>query len=112
MGAGPAPGGSRVGRRRLHVFSHIRAARRVRLAGVAASGSIDRLLAAAGLDPADGVQVVALDRVTSIPFDPGIALILLAAPGGSANRAAPETPILPGRHARSTPHRVLTSLYP
>ena len=73
-----------------------------------ASGSVDRLLDAASLDPAHGVQVVAFDRLASIPFDPGIALILLRAPD---NRTA-DAPVLPGRHARKTARDVLLALYP
>jgi tetrapyrrole methylase family protein/MazG family protein len=78
-----------------------------------ASGSVDRLLAAAGLDPADGVALVAFDRLASIPFDPGVPLILLRAPsmpGTGAPVAAAS--ILPGRHARRTACEVLISLYP
>src|SRR6185503_6795980 len=38
---------------------------------------VDRLLAAAGLDPALGVQVVSGRRLASIPFDPSLPLVLL-----------------------------------
>lgn len=68
-------------------------------------GRIDTLLAAAGLDPADGVQVVAAGRVASVAVDPALPLILLA--GGPA-----DAPNLPGRHARSGPRAVLAGLYP
>ncbi len=85
--------------------------------------SLDALLSAAGLDPADGVQVVAVDRLASIPFDPGLSLILLPAlsdrtdapaPDGTDAAAAPDAApgALPGRHARSGPHAVLLALYP
>ncbi len=66
---------------------------------------VDGLLAAAGLDPADGVQIVAATRLASVAFDPSIPLLILrggASAGGS----------LPGRHARSGVRDVLSSLYP
>jgi len=67
--------------------------------------SVDALLAAAGIDPGDGVQVVGVARLAAVPFDPGLPLVLLAGePGG--------TEVLPGRHARRTPHDVLAALYP
>src|SRR5688572_22598695 len=74
-----------------------------------ASRGVDDLLATAGVDPADGVQVVSVRRLAAIAFDPSIPLVLLAdaAPAGPA---APE--VLPGRHARRGPHAVLASLYP
>jgi tetrapyrrole methylase family protein/MazG family protein len=65
------------------------------------------LIAAAGLDPADGLQVVAADRLTAIAFDPSLPLLVLPA---RAN--VPSAAVLPGRHARSTPHAVLAALYP
>lgn len=68
--------------------------------------SLDTLLASAGLDPADGVQVVAVDRLAAVPFDPGLPLVLLPAAGGDP----PAT--LPGRHARGTARDVLLALYP
>jgi tetrapyrrole methylase family protein/MazG family protein len=67
---------------------------------------LDRLLQQAGVDPASGVQIVAADRLAAIPFDPGLPLIMLAAPGVEA------APALPGRHARGTAIGVLRSLYP
>ena len=69
------------------------------------SRGIDRLLAAAGLDAADGVQLVAAGRLPSVAFDPSLPLIVLG--GGSE-----ETATLPGRHARSGPGAVLAALYP
>ena len=39
-----------------------------------ASRSVDELLAQAALDPANGVQVVAADRLASAAFDPGLPL--------------------------------------
>lgn len=56
------------------------------------SRGVDELLAAAAIDAADGVQVVAATRLTSVPFDPSLPLLVLR--GGPA--AAPS---LPGRHA-------------
>jgi tetrapyrrole methylase family protein/MazG family protein len=74
---------------------------------VATSRGVDRLLAAAGIDPSLGVQVVAGRRLVSVAFDPSLPLVLLAAPE-TEEAVAP----LPGRHARSSPREVLTSLYP
>jgi tetrapyrrole methylase family protein/MazG family protein len=68
---------------------------------------VDRLLAAAGLDPALGVQVVSGRRLASIAFDPSLPLVLLAEP---ATGDAPV--VLPGRHARKGVSEVLLSLYP
>jgi tetrapyrrole methylase family protein/MazG family protein len=69
--------------------------------------SLDALLAAAGLDPADGVQVVATARLAGVPFDPGLPLVLLE---GEPEPA--ETGSLPGRHAHRGPAAVLAALYP
>ena len=69
---------------------------------------VDELLADAGLDPADGVQIVSVDRLAAIAFDPSLPLLTLHAPGSPAQ--APAT--LPGRHARRGPRAVLASLYP
>ncbi len=66
---------------------------------------LDRLLTLAGVDPAAGVQIVAADRLSAVPFDPGLPLIILAS---SAPAAAP----LPGRHARRTARALLAALYP
>jgi len=70
---------------------------------------LDLLLAAAGLDPAAGVQAVSADRLAAIPFDPSLPLVILAADleqdtivGGT----------LPGRHVRSGPQSVLAAMYP
>jgi tetrapyrrole methylase family protein / MazG family protein len=70
------------------------------------SRRIDELLAAAGLDPASGVQVVAADRLAGVAFDPSIPLLVLHAEGGDPG------PPLPGRHARSTAGDLLRALYP
>jgi tetrapyrrole methylase family protein/MazG family protein len=74
-----------------------------------AARSVDRLLEAAGVDPADGVQVVSVDRLAAAPFDPGLPLVILAATGDLGPTTA--SPV-PGRHARQGPHAVLAALYP
>jgi tetrapyrrole methylase family protein/MazG family protein len=66
---------------------------------------IDGLVAAAGIDPGDGLQVVAASRLATVPFDPSLTLIVLRG-------KATEEPSLPGRHARSGPLAVLRALYP
>jgi tetrapyrrole methylase family protein/MazG family protein len=80
----------------------------MRSSAVAARSRVDRLLAAAGLDPAIGVQIVAGSRLASVAFDPSLPVILLAAPSES------ETPggALPGRHAHHGARDVLIALYP
>jgi len=65
---------------------------------------VDELLAAAGLDPASGIQVVAAVRLPSIAFDPSLPLIVLR--GGGAGET------LPGRHAHRGAISVLRALYP
>jgi len=69
-----------------------------------ASRGIDPLLVAAGVDAADGVQVVAAGRLASVAFDPSLPLLVLR--GGSS------ASVLPGRHARGGPRAVLGALYP
>jgi MazG family protein len=87
----------------------------------APASALDDLLAAAGVDPSSGVQVVAADRLTSIPFDPGIPLVLLRgridAPApkaavDSVDEDSAEIPILPGRHRERGATRLLSRLYP
>ena len=73
---------------------------------MAPSPGLDALLAVAGVDPAAGVQVVAADRLAGVPFDPGLPLLILPASGTAVSR------VLPGRHARRSPHEVLLALYP
>jgi tetrapyrrole methylase family protein / MazG family protein len=75
---------------------------------VAASPGVDTLLAAAGLDPARGVQLVAGGRLASVAFDPSLPLLLIAAADGPDLA----TDALPGRHARSGAREVLLALYP
>ena len=71
-----------------------------------ASGGVDDLLHAAGIDPGGGVQLAAVGRLAGIAFDPSLPLVLLADPGAAPAAA------LPGRHARSGPQAVLRALYP
>lgn len=66
---------------------------------------VDRLLSAAGIDPADGVQIVAANRLTAVAFDPSLPLIVLRGVGDTAA-------VLPGRHARHGARDVLGALYP
>jgi tetrapyrrole methylase family protein/MazG family protein len=74
---------------------------------VAAARDVDALLAAAGIDAADGVQIVGANRLAAVPFDPALPLVILAA-------SEPRSPaaVLPGRHARLSGFAVLVSLYP
>ena len=67
--------------------------------------SIDDLLAAAGLEASDGVQIVAANRLASVAFDPSLPVLILR--GGPSDQGA-----LPGRHARPGVRAVLSSLYP
>jgi tetrapyrrole methylase family protein / MazG family protein len=72
--------------------------------GQADARGVDELLEAAGLDPLEGVQVVAAGRVGDVAFDPSLPLLLL--------RGGEPVATLPGRHARSGPRAVLGALYP
>jgi tetrapyrrole methylase family protein / MazG family protein len=67
--------------------------------------SLDALVASAGLEPADGLQVVASDRLPGMPFDPSAPLLVLG-------RSEVSLDPIPGRHARRGPIEVLRSLYP
>jgi len=71
---------------------------------------VDALLAAAGIEPGAGVQIVDADRLASVPFDPGLPLLLLRStdPTSSAGAAG----VLPGRHARAGGAALLARLYP
>jgi tetrapyrrole methylase family protein / MazG family protein len=71
------------------------------------SGGIEELIAAAGLEPASGLQVVGGDRLAAVPFDPSMPLIVLR-----AAEPSPRPESLPGRHARTGPTAVLRALYP
>ena len=70
------------------------------------SRPIDELLAAAGVDPGSGVQIVAADRLAGVAFDPSMPVLVLR-PTGSLTDGP-----LPGRHARRGPGEVLRALYP
>jgi len=84
--------------------------------------ALDDLLAAAGVDPRSGVQVVAADRLASIPFDPGLPLILLRSTAGDAlageldglvsSGDSEPASVLPGRHREPGSARLLARLYP
>ena len=84
--------------------------------------ALDDLLAAAGVDPRTGVQVVAADRLASIPFDPGLPLILLRSTAGDAlageldglvsSGDSEPASVLPGRHREPGSARLLARLYP
>jgi len=91
--------------------------------------ALDDLMAAAGVDPRSGVQVVAADRLVSIPFDPGLPLVILRAgadapplaatkrqpsvdAGSAADRGASQAAALPGRHREHGIARLLARLYP
>ncbi len=69
------------------------------------AGSLQALIAAAGVDPAHGLQIVSGARLASVAFDPSLPLLILRSGGADA-------PALPGRHARRTPQAVLAALYP
>ncbi|HEX6473621.1 MAG TPA: nucleoside triphosphate pyrophosphohydrolase [Candidatus Limnocylindria bacterium] len=76
-----------------------------------AARQLDALLAAAGIDPGDGVQVASVSRLAAVPFDPSLPLIVLAgSPAAPADADGPT--VLPGRHARRAPLEVLRALYP
>ena len=71
----------------------------------AAPRSLDAIVTAAGLDPADGLQVVSATRLASVAFDPSLPLIILRGPAEAAEPVA-------GRHARRGTIDVLRALYP
>ena len=62
------------------------------------------LLAAAGIDPAAGVQVADGARLPSLAIDPSIPLLVLRAVDAPAS-------VLPGRHARRGVVELLAALY-
>ena len=74
---------------------------------MSARRSIDDLLAAAGVAPADGVQLVSVARLPAVAFDPSLPLLVLR-----SSPSADPVSSLPGRHARSGGHAVLAALYP
>jgi tetrapyrrole methylase family protein / MazG family protein len=67
------------------------------------------LIDAAGLDPAAGLQVVDAARLATVPWDPGLPLLIL--PAEPTEEPAGE-PALPGRHARAGAAAQLARLYP
>ena len=67
---------------------------------------LDELVAAAGLDPAEGLQVVAGHRLAAVAFDPSLPLLVIRA--GSSAADSP----LAGRHARASATEILRALYP
>ena len=73
--------------------------------------ALTALLQRAAIDPADGLQVIALDRLVAQPFDPGMALLLLPPSSGRPDDAADT--VLAGRHGHgSDPGALLRRLYP
>jgi MazG family protein len=74
--------------------------------------ALGSLLERAGIDPAEGVQLIALDRLVARPFDAGMALVVLP-PTGSEPVADDPYATLPGRHGHGTdPIALLRRLYP
>jgi tetrapyrrole methylase family protein / MazG family protein len=71
--------------------------------------SVDALLAAAGIDPGAGVQVVDAARLGAVPFDPGLPLLVLRVGSVAADGA---DRMLPGRHAHAGAAALLARLYP
>ncbi len=70
------------------------------------------LLERAGVDPAEGLQVIALDRLVARPFDAGMALLLLPPLGADLDADDPYA-LLPGRHGHGAdPLALLRRLYP
>ncbi len=70
------------------------------------------LLERAGIDPADGLQLIALDRLVARPFDAGMPLVVLP-PTGVEPDPDDAYFTLPGRHGHGTdPVSLLHRLYP
>jgi ATP diphosphatase len=66
----------------------------------------------AGVDPGEGVQLIALDRLVARPFDAGMALVILP-PTGTALDPADPYALLPGRHGHGAdPISLLHRFYP
>ncbi|HLY35831.1 MAG TPA: nucleoside triphosphate pyrophosphohydrolase [Candidatus Limnocylindria bacterium] len=72
--------------------------------------SVDALLAAASIEPGAGVQIVDAARLASVPFDPGLPLLVLRS-SGPASSTEPAG-VLPGRHVRAGGAALLARLYP
>ncbi len=70
------------------------------------------LLVRAGIDPAEGLQLIAFDRLVARPFDAGMALVVLP-PVGDEPDPADAYATLPGRHGHGAePVSLLHRLYP
>jgi MazG family protein len=70
------------------------------------------LLERAAVDPAEGLQIIAADRLVSRPFDAGLALLLLPSIGDAPLMEGPYA-VLPGRHAHGPdPTLHLQRFYP
>lgn len=78
--------------------------------------ALDDLLVSAGVDPRLGVQIVDLKHLVSIPFDPGLPLVILrtlhATSAASPDAARAGITPLPGRHREAGASRLLMRLYP
>ena len=70
---------------------------------------LDRLLKAAGIDPAAGVQVASAASLPALPFDPGLPLLILRTPPNPDLQTAGP---LPGRHVPRPLPELLARLYP
>jgi tetrapyrrole methylase family protein/MazG family protein len=80
---------------------------------------LDELARRHGVDAADGLQLIAADRLASQPFDPGLPLLILPArpavdaDGAPAGHDSFRPTVLPGRHAHGAdPAELLRALYP
>jgi tetrapyrrole methylase family protein/MazG family protein len=70
------------------------------------------LLERAAIDPAQGLQLIALDRLVARPFDAGMALVVLP-PVGAEPDPGDAYATLPGRHGHGQdPVSLLHRLYP
>ena len=74
--------------------------------------AVAALLERAGVDPAEGLQVIALDRLVARPFDAGMALLVLPSVGSTPEADDPFV-LLPGRHGHGAdPVALLRRFYP
>ena len=70
------------------------------------------LLERSAIDPAQGLQLIALDRLVARPFDAGMALVVLPPVGDEPDPGDPYA-TLPGRHGHGhDPVSLLHRLYP
>ncbi len=60
------------------------------------------LLERAGVDPAEGLQIIAFDRLVARPFDAGMTLLVLPQIGGATPDPGSAFTTLPGRHGHGT----------